>query len=288
MRLRLRGHRRPRPAPALPPPPDDLELANRAPDDESFITGNGIARRCRYVLNYGPPLRNEAGREGWYFCKTDALDWFFEHDAPRSDFVLFSHNSDYPVGQAHGRYLRRRGLRAWFAANVDLLHPKLHPLPLGIANPRWPHGNTDVLRRIRDAELPKTELFDVSFAIETNPVERRHCVERTGLAPLPPRGFEEYLAGLASSWFCISPRGNGVDTHRIWEALYLRTVPIVTRSLLTDHHRDLPIVVLDDWSSFRASDFTPKLYERLMGSWTPDAIRLDRYLERVERLLCGT
>jgi hypothetical protein len=277
------GRIRRRADPPSPPEelPDDLELLNRAPGDETFITGNGIASRCRWVLNYGPPRVSEAGREDWYFCKTDFVDYFFAHHVPDSDFVLFSHNSDVLVDAQLGRHLRHRRLRAWFATNVDLEHRKLHAIPIGIANPRWPHGDTEAVRRVQQESQPKTRLFDVSFSLGTNPAEREACADQTGLTPSTPQPFEQYLVGLASSYFSLSPRGNGIDTHRTWEALYLRTIPIVTRSVLTEQHRDLPLVVLDDWAEFRSIEFSPELYARVWGGWDPEAIRLDRYVERV-------
>src|SRR6266536_2336954 len=157
------GRIRRRVDPPSPPEelPDDLELLNRAPDEDTFITGNGIASRCRWVLNYGPARVNEDGREDWYFCKADFVDYFFARHVPKSDFVLFSHNSDILVGAQFGRHLRHRRLRAWFATNVNFEHPKLRAIPIGIANPRWPHGDTDVLRRVQRQSLRKTRLFDV-------------------------------------------------------------------------------------------------------------------------------
>ena len=47
----------------------------------------------------------------------------------------------------------------------------------------------------------------------------------------------------------------------------------------------MPIVVLADWSEFRHRDFTPHLYDRLMGDWNPDVLSLDRYLDRIQMLL---
>ncbi len=258
--------------------PADYDLA---PEDPSFITGNGIAQRCRFVLNYHGFTVNEGVDNDCHFCKTDFLDEFFADHAPRRSFVLFTANSDHPIDGRYERYLRRRKLRAWFAMNVELEHPKLHPIPIGLANPHWPHGNTAALKRVQASPAAKTRLFDTSFSLATNPEVRRYCVEQTGLDVTPPRPFEEYLHQLSGAYFCISPRGNGIDCHRTWEALYLRTVPVVTRSVLTDRHPDLPLIVLDDWAEFRAIEFTKELYERTWGDWSPDSLSLDSYLARI-------
>jgi hypothetical protein len=262
-----------------------VEALSVPPENSRFITGNGFAARCRCVVNYDELKVNDHLANDWWFCKSDFLEYFFRELAPRSPFVLFSHNSDRPIGLRFRRYLARRSLVAWFAANAALKHPKLRAIPLGVANPYWPHGDVHALEAARRANLPKSRLFDVGFRVETNPDERRRCLAETGLELDPPVSFAEHLERLASSYFCISPRGNGIDTHRTWEALYVGTVPIVTRSVLTDQHPDLPCVVLDDWSQFRSIDFGPDLYAKTWGDWSADEIRLDGYLERVRGIL---
>ena len=57
----------------------------------------------------------------------------------------------------------------------------------------------------------------------------------------------EYLQKVAKSLFVISPPGNGIDCHRIWEALYLGTVPIVEKSSAFRNFTDLPILFIDRW-----------------------------------------
>ena len=273
------------PRPSLRPPLEDEARVRRlslTPKDESFITGNGFAARCRFVLNYDVLKVNEGVRNNWWFCKSDLLEYFFEELAPSEPFVLFSHNSDRPiVGRQCRRWLDRRELIAWYAQNADMEHPKLHAIPIGIANPRWPHGDQEVLRGAMRSSVSKSRLIDATYDVRTNPGEREHCMEQTGIAPDPRLPFADYLERLAAAYFCLCPRGNGIDVHRTWEALYLRTVPVVTQSVIATHHADLPVVVLRDWSEFHAIEFSPELYDSIWSNWSPEAIRLDRYLDRV-------
>jgi hypothetical protein len=257
----------------------------RPPADDAFITGNGIAAHCRFVLNYEPLRVNEGIRNNWWFCKSDYLEFFFAEHAPDEPFVLFSHNSDRPIGRDLRRYLRRKNLIAWFAQNPTLAHRKLHALPIGIANPHWPHGDQTVLKRVQAKSPSKRELFDVSFSVETNRTEREKCLEATGLEVAAGKPYPEYLERLASAYFCVSPEGNGIDCQRTWEALYVKTVPIVTRSAVLDHFAYLPMIILDDWSQFRSIDFSPDLYERTIDGWDPRELRLDRYLVRIREIL---
>ncbi len=269
--------------PPRPPfgPLEQVAALSATPADDSFITGNGIAARCRYVLNFDAFIVNEDVDNDWWFCKTDYLDYFFRALAPSEPFVLFTHNSARAIGRRFRRQLNRDRLVAWFAQNPVIEHPKLRALPLGLANPFWPHGDQRVFKQIAADPPAKSKLFDVTFAVRTNPAVRSYCIEQTGLQPAPRRPYDEYLRGVASAYFCVSPEGMGVDCLRTWEALYLRTVPVVTKSIVAAHHSDMPILVLDDWADFGKIDFSPELYRELWGDWDPAELRLDRYMERV-------
>ena len=59
---------------------------------------------------------------------------------------------------------------------------------------------------------------------------------------------EVYWTELAQSKFIISPPGNGVDCHRIWESIYLGTIPIVERNIVLEPFTHLPILFIDDWN----------------------------------------
>ncbi|CAF1372513.1 unnamed protein product [Adineta steineri] len=61
--------------------------------------------------------------------------------------------------------------------------------------------------------------------------------------------------------FWLSPRGNGLDCHRTWEALYLDAIPIVWNSTLNPLYVDLPIIILNDWSELTEQFLRSKLNE---------------------------
>lgn len=48
--------------------------------------------------------------------------------------------------------------------------------------------------------------------------------------------------------FSISPHGNGLDCHRTWEDLLLGCIVIVKTSALDVLYKDLPVVIIKDWS----------------------------------------
>ena len=280
-RLAIAAYRKVRP---LRPPIESPALVARMLvrlDDDAFITGNGVADQCRFVLNYDLFRVNGEVENNWWFCNPEFLEYFFRRLAPDEDFVLFTHNSnvDRPIGSRFETALGRPELIAWFATNVELRHPKLFSIPLGVGNPV--KCDIGALKRVQQQAPLKTRLLEASFEVSTNPKERSYCIEQTGIEPAAKLPWPEYFEQLGSAYFCISPNGNGIDCYRTWQALYLRTIPVVTRSILTEQHPGLPMIVLDDWSEFRSIDFSPELYERTWRDWDPAELSLDRYVEGV-------
>jgi hypothetical protein len=49
-------------------------------------------------------------------------------------------------------------------------------------------------------------------------------------------------------WVC-SPKGNGADCHRTWEALYMGCIPLVDDiDNFKQFSKELPIILVSDWS----------------------------------------
>jgi hypothetical protein len=169
-----------------------------------------------------------------------------------NEFILVTHNSDgeiYECDDIHD-ILNYSKLLKWYAQNTRMSHGKLVFAPIGIANSQWPHGNLDNF--LPENLKPKTKGIYFNFNVYTNLSKRMYCFNRLKhklewLDEVPPR---ENIQRLSEYEFCICPEGNGVDTHRLWEALYVKTIPIVIKSDFTDVllENNVPIVVLDDWS----------------------------------------
>jgi hypothetical protein len=65
--------------------------------------------------------------------------------------------------------------------------------------------------------------------------------------------------------FWLSPRGNGLDCHRTWEALYLDVIPIVWNSTLDPLYVDLPVIIVKDLSDITETFLRTKLKEVAMN-----------------------
>jgi hypothetical protein len=61
-------------------------------------------------------------------------------------------------------------------------------------------------------------------------------------------GRKRFLMEVKRHNFVICPRGNGIDTHRLWETLYMGSIPVVIYSDVHKNLLDLPILFIKDWS----------------------------------------
>ena len=64
--------------------------------------------------------------------------------------------------------------------------------------------------------------------------------------------------------FCLCPEGNGIDTHRLWEVLYLDRYPVVLHNEVNDSFSDLPIMILNKWTDFeyKKEEFLKKIEDK--------------------------
>jgi hypothetical protein len=137
---------------------------------------------------------------------------------------------------------------------------RLHALPIGIANSQYPHGNLLIWGRMMQLKPQwpaKTKQLYFYFDVKTNKQKRTVCQEalRTnGFAPEASFPYQAYLSNLVQFEFAACPEGNGLDTHRFWEALYLHVIPVCLRTPLNEMFSKLfPVCLVDKWS-----DVTPQ------------------------------
>lgn len=223
------------------------------------------------------------------FVYTHLLEDFFRAIFPalRQPIVLLSHNSDHSVDERFLQELSHPKLVTWYAQNALLNHPKLHSIPIGIANAQWVHGDLAAMARVMAEDNPKTKLAYMNFSVTTN-VATRTGVQETLAAKnfvtlAVDKPFEDYLRDLSSHRFCISPPGNGADCHRVWECLYLGVIPIVQRDANITQYEDLPILVVDDWNTLN-EPYLQQQYERFKDhTWNREKLKVEYWRHRLQK-----
>jgi len=234
------------------------------------------------------------------FCKTDYLDYY----QASKHKVFVTHNSDHHIDET--RYLRGPSCNQWFAQNKDCRADNVIPIPIGIENMvlrknetsqngiyssqvRGAHQKGLLLDKINGLCIEKKDLAYMNFNINTFPNLRQfvwdNCVNESWVTTTKNLTMEKFYFDIASHKFVFSPRGNGVDCHRTWEALYLRTIPIVKRCRHTKEFEDLPIFFVDNWNApcyNKLNDFYEKVQDTL---YDLDKMKISYWRKRINEKL---
>ncbi len=209
---------------------------------------------------------NEIKKYNIIFVYTHFLENFFDkfYNHLKNDTVIISHNSDARVDEKFFKYLEGNKIKKWYCQNRFIIHDKLVSLPIGLANSQWPHGTQALITKVKDLNLEKEILVYKNFDKSTNRDARFHCDTVTSINGIPmgsQTSNEEYWMNIAKSAFVISPPGNGIDCHRIWECLYLKAMPVVLKHEALSQFDDLPILFVDSWDDVTVDFLKYKLPE---------------------------
>jgi len=194
------------------------------------------------------------------FVYGDLFRFFVNHVAPylESDHVIVVHNSDENIDASYDVIFRNPRIRAVFAQNLLSLHPQMEGIPIGLANPMFPHGDIK------------------AFYEACRHMQKRPAIFCEGISPTHPsreslldtlkqlgyvngmqerKSFPEYIKQLVNCTHVLCPRGNGVDTHRLWETIYSLSIPTLTTS---ENHRALSTncaITVEHWNQPLTGNF---------------------------------
>jgi hypothetical protein len=86
--------------------------------------------------------------------------------------------------------------------------------------------------------------------------------------------------------FVASPRGNGLDTIRTWEALMLGCIVIVRRlpdaPVIEELYADLPVVIIDKWSDITRDFLSQILSEYSKRTFNYEKLTMQYWINRIE------
>lgn len=224
------------------------------------------------------------------FVYTHLLPYFKNFIAPRlfQPFVLVTHNSDHGVGLESLDLLNHPFLISWYAQNCEASHSKLCALPIGLANSQW---GSERIAEVFEAghSYQKTKSLYINFSAGTHS-GRQSIIDVVSNIPGvtfgTPVGFEQYIAQMAQHCFCLCPRGNGIDTHRFWEAQYVDTIPIILKQDWTQAYSSLPILVIDTWEDLPKLNLE-EVYIRISTThYDRRALTLEHYRHQLLASLC--
>lgn len=227
------------------------------------------------------------------FVEAKNIKRFFTDIEPniKAYFILVTHNSDTNITDEYRPYIQSKFLIHWFAQNCLIKDSKMSPLPIGLEN-KWfhLHGLPKYYEEIKLESVTKKTQMLYKFSTITNPTERGLALETLKKHPLAItyddwREPLPYLRTLSQYKFVVSPPGNGVDCIRTWEAMYLGTIPIVKKSVLTEYFYDcgLPLLLIEDWEEVLqlTKETLDKKYDIIKPRFTCEALWVEYWINKI-------
>lgn len=259
----------------------DLETLNVVQDGD-FITTDGF-------------LQLTKGNSKLYYAKRDFLfrggNWRGNPQSPiawkkinREFRNLVVGHSDLYLSQYQSMFLKLKGIKRIFSTNAHPVPQFVLPIPQGLTNFCDDSPSHRILgdtghfltawERTPDRDPFKSSLY-VNFGIDTN-FRVRSKVNQIA-REIPTAIFRRYgptsedrIAFLSDTRrynFVLCPEGNGVDTVRIWETLYMGGIPIVKREKgMEQILSGLPIAWVDRWEQIRDLTFLQNSWQKISTS----------------------
>jgi len=178
------------------------------------------------------------------------------------------------------RLLNSPHLVHWFTSNCDEPGYKVSCIPLGVdyhtihrGNHRWGPKKSPLEQEKElisciptDKECINTKAYELysNFHFTRDRYnDRKACID--GLIKQKQSlkvYFERFPSPRKPVWdkhksfmFELSPLGQGYDCHRTWEALILKTIPVVRKSSIHHMFDDMPVIQVEDWTQLTLENY---------------------------------
>jgi hypothetical protein len=234
------------------------KYAHRRPSSAPFLSGDtfrGLTRNLwdSQSRSVKPSKLTEADL---VFLEPELIEDFKTNilDKQKVPVTLMIGNSDINHGDNLKPLAQHPMVNRIFAQNLTKEVHGVEVLPIGLEN-RWraANGLLSFFDKRLDVNAERKFRIMWCFSVHTNPEERvpatndlSECQSADKYEDLPRKEHQDALRQYA---FVASPPGNGLDTHRTWEAMYQGCVPVLLRSYLADTYRNLglPVWIVDSY-----------------------------------------
>ena len=212
---------------------------------------------------------------------------------PASASLIVAGHSDYPITDT---IANRYPATKWWSVNSESL--RVNGLPLGITNDcddspiHRIYGNIPMMGEVAEEPRSIVNRVYLNCSLHTHP-SRQHVYNLFHTKPWVTIGKQEntmegrknFLRQIRNHEFVLCPRGNGVDTHRLWETLYMGSIPIVQRHITHRGWEDLPIAWIDSWEEVTSEWLDFQLERIRSGTWAIEKLKASYWIDKINRSL---
>ncbi len=218
--------------------------------------------------------------------------------------VLVLGHSDIPTSKIDAQFVKLLGIPRLFAVNHQEVSNYSRAIPLGVTNGCDDSplhkilGNESHFLKANsmgfNAETFSPTLY-LNFTTSNNSSVRERILSLVGkfselykvtlqTPKFTEKGRVKYLEDLRAYGLVLCPEGNGVDTHRFWETLYMGGLPVVTTNKRMKFFYDnLPVLQLNKWEQLLDRSFVEKKWMELSkNSYNFDMLSTKYWLSKFQ------
>jgi len=211
-------------------------------------------------------------------------------------FILVTNDSDITVpseifinNDNFNNFINSQFLVHWYSQNLNISHQKMTRIPIGMDYHTMvrqknisPVTQEELLISIKNNSSPFWERKIKCHGSFQYNIGSRYSRDRRGALNDIPADCIDYQTKLPrdKTWenqieyaFVVSPHGHGYDCHRTWESLILGSIVIVKKSGLDELYRDLPVLIVNEWS-----DINMELLESTVENFKNKQFNYDKLL----------
>jgi hypothetical protein len=232
------------------------------------------------------------------YIKTDALvaggpvKWRGELHSYSPAPVWITGHSDCGITESIYRS-HASSCKKWYTVNKECVQPNLHSIPLGLTNDCDDSvihrilGNIDCMLPLMYKERKIKNLVYMNFSnthVERGKIwtlfKNKSWVTSVN-SDISIEGRTLYLEDIRNHNFVLCPRGNGIDTHRLWETLYMGSIPIVQHNTAVDEFSDLPICWIKNWEDVTEAYLNAEQDRIARSSWNIAKLTFGYWKEKI-------
>ncbi len=184
---------------------------------------------------------------------------------PHIQFDIFTAFEDTPLDEMVWDRIPDN-VRSINAANAVVFGGKIKPFPHGLERYMYEgYDHHDILIEEMETDAPTKKLLFVAHRTDTgNRASIGELFKDEPWATVTHLPYEQYIQGIKDHKFVLCPSGNGIESARNWETLYMGRTPVFKRHpYLEEMFKDFPAVFVDDFS---------EVTEELLENYQPKPI----------------
>jgi hypothetical protein len=212
-------------------------------------------------------------------------------------FILISHNSDKTFSNQHYELIKEYIYRI-YTINNNCNNHNVVTIPIAFQDYPQNHFKLILEKSLQSNKIEKSNLLYMNFNLDTNKIKRTECyntyINQSWVTIEKKINKEEFMDSILKSKYVLSPEGEGIDCHRIYESIICRSIPIIKKSNteMDKFYATLPVLLIDDWNEINELYLINNYdyYKNIIDKWLLNNkgwIRSDYWIQKIHIITFG-